>query len=65
MGLLHNRLTQAAREVLTQLPYGLSHLGQAGLGIRQLLFSAIEPLVKAGVEVVAQPLPLGTCAHLG
>ena len=65
MGLLNNGFAQATREVLTQLPHGLGHLGSARFGIGQLLLQPIEPLVKASVECVAQPLPLGACAHLG
>jgi hypothetical protein len=60
-----NRFTQTTGELLTQVPHCLSHLGQGRLRIGQLLLQAIKPLVKARMEVVAQSLPLGACAHLG
>ena len=65
MSLMNNRLAQAAGELLTQRPHRLGHLSSGGLRVGKLLLQAIEPLVKARVEIVAQALPLATCADFG
>jgi hypothetical protein len=65
MAMFYNRCTETTGEVLTQVPHRLGHLGQVSLRIGQLRLQAIEPLVKTSMEVVAQSLPLGACAHLG
>src|SRR5262249_25566366 len=64
MAMCDNRVTETTREVLPEVPPGLSHRGQVRVRIGQLRLQGIEPLVKASMEVVAQSLPLGACAHL-
>jgi hypothetical protein len=53
MGVLDNRLSQAARELLTQRPDRLGHFGQGRLGLPQALLQDIKPLVKARMELLA------------
>jgi hypothetical protein len=53
MGVLDNRLSQAARERLTQRPDRLGHFGHGRLGLPQALLQDIKPLVKARMELVA------------
>jgi hypothetical protein len=65
MGMFDDRFTETTGEVLTQVPHRLGHLGQGSLRIGQLRLQAIEPLVKASMEIITQSLPLGACAHLG
>jgi hypothetical protein len=65
MGLRNHGLAQATRALLTQLPHGCGHLGEAGLRLGQWLLQPLKPLSKAKVEVVAQSLPLAACTGLG
>jgi hypothetical protein len=65
MGMRNNGLAQAARELLTQLPHGFGHLGEAGVRIGHVLLPPLKPLIKAHVEVVAQSLPRAACTDLG
>jgi len=65
MAVFDNRFADATREVLAQRPHRLGHLGQEDLRVGQLRLQAIEPLVKALMEIGAQALPLGACTDLG
>jgi hypothetical protein len=65
MAMRNDCLAQTAGAFLTQCPHGLGHFGHTGLRIRELFLQPIKPLVKAGVEVVAQSLPWATCADFG
>ncbi|HEV2121882.1 MAG TPA: hypothetical protein VGW38_03785 [Chloroflexota bacterium] len=53
MAVFDNRFADATGEVLAQRPHRLTHLGQKGLRVGQLRLQAIEPLVKAPMEVIA------------
>ena len=52
MAVFDNRFADATGEVLAQRPHRLAHLGQKGLRVGQLRLQAIEPLVKASMEVI-------------
>ena len=53
MAVFDNRFADATGEILAQRPHRLAHLGQKGLRVGQLRLQAIEPLVKAPMEVIA------------
>jgi hypothetical protein len=50
---------------LAQLPHEVADFCQSRFGLGQTCFSVIKPLVKAGVECLAQAVPLLSCTHLG
>ena len=65
MGLRHTRLGYAPGEVLTEVPHRLGHLRYSACRLGQLLLQPIEPLIKAGVELLAQEVSLFACANFG
>jgi hypothetical protein len=57
-------LRQAAGQLLAQVPHGLGHLRQGRCGLLKLGFQPVKPLVKAGMELPAQGIPLFSCTNL-
>jgi hypothetical protein len=51
--MVNHRLGHACGERLAQPPNRLTHLGSGQLGVGQLAFHLIEPLVKAFVKLLA------------
>src|SRR4029453_12117589 len=64
IGVLDDRLRQAAGERLAQAPHRRSHLCQGRCRLLELCFQPIKPLVKAGMELPAQGVPLFSCTDL-
>ncbi len=50
---LDDRLSERAREVLTQGPHGLGDLGESRLGIRQFGLQVIKPQIEIVMELLA------------
>ena len=65
MGRLDNRLGQAAGAVWAQGPPRLGHFRSGRFRLGELLLQPIEPLVKAGMELLAQSVRLFSCTDLG
>jgi hypothetical protein len=64
MSVHHYHLSQAAGKLLTQVPHGLGYLRQGRCWLLELCFQPIKPLVKAGMELPAQGVPLFSCTDL-
>jgi hypothetical protein len=64
MGVLDFRLSQATGERVAQVPHRLGHLRSGRCGLLELGFQRIEPLVKAGMKLPAQGVPLFSCTDL-
>jgi hypothetical protein len=60
----NDRLSQAAGPLLTQVPHGLRHLRSGRCWGSELGFQPVKPLVKAGMELPAQGVPLFSCTDL-
>jgi len=64
MGVLENGLGETAGERLAKVPYCLGPLRSRRRGLLEVCFQPIEPLVKAGMELPAQGVPLFACTDL-
>ena len=64
MGVLDYRLSQATGECLAQVPHRLGDLRSGRCWLLELCFQRIEPLVKAGMKLPAQGVPLFSCTDL-
>src|SRR5439155_27376433 len=65
IGVRDHRLSQATREGLAQGPHDCGHRRSGGFWLLELLLQPIEPLVKAGMELLAQSVRLFSCTDLG
>src|SRR5215216_5869282 len=54
----HDCFGDAPSELLAQVPHRGGHLRKSDWGLVPLLLESIEPLVKAGMELLAQGVPL-------
>ena len=64
MGVLDYRLSEATGERVAQVPHCLGYLRQGRGWLWELYFQLIEPLVKAGMKLSAQGVPLFSCTNL-
>jgi hypothetical protein len=64
MALLNHCLGHAGGEPLAKRPDRFTDLCQGRIGLRQLGFDLIEPLIKALMELRAQGLALSICTDV-